>query len=199
MQEEYERTGVHEAVKSPDPNKPPPEYVLRTFSHGFGFEDAFLDLCAEAHNSPHQVSPQEEGDNFVKSIRSLTDVSDLHKLEAHAGSSIFHGEPKYQCMERKNDSTLPQGSFPKTGDDVISLEHRDGFNGPAPIIEEMLSTGTIETSITKVTCQVFVYLLFCRYACMLLFPFFLVGGRAFFLIAIQIGVYQSGYSCMLGL
>lgn len=151
---------MHDAAKSPDPSRPPPEYVLRTFSHGIGFEDVFLDLCVKAHNSPPQATPQEDCDNFVKSIRSLSDVSDFHKLEAHVNSSIFHGESsKCQNVENKNDPTLAQVPFPMAGDDVTSSEHRDGFHGPVPIIEETLSSGTIEVSNTKVTCLVFVSLL----------------------------------------
>ncbi|XP_058083823.1 DNA polymerase zeta catalytic subunit isoform X2 [Magnolia sinica] len=149
-EEEYERTGMHEMVKSPDCSKPTPENVLRTFSHGLEFKTALLDLCMKAQNSFSQVSLYEEDGKFVKSIRSLADSGDLHALEEHVKSSNSHGE-SVKCLkeETKIGSASERGSLSEEGDDAKPSDQMDGFDGLSPIVEDMV-TQIPETSNPKV-------------------------------------------------
>ncbi|OVA15023.1 DNA-directed DNA polymerase [Macleaya cordata] len=111
-EEEYERTGMHEAVISPDPSKPPPESVLQTFSHGHEFENALLHLCREAEKaSSSQDTPSEEAESFIQSIKSLTDVGNLVDFGEHVLSNCPRGE-SLKCLEERNRnmSVLSGGS-----------------------------------------------------------------------------------------
>ncbi|KAL8136319.1 hypothetical protein V2J09_002320 [Rumex salicifolius] len=44
-QEEYGRSGVHEGEIQPDPGKPHPGIVLKTFVHGLDYEQKLMELC----------------------------------------------------------------------------------------------------------------------------------------------------------
>ncbi|KAG5541466.1 hypothetical protein RHGRI_021327 [Rhododendron griersonianum] len=50
MEEEYERTGMHDAALLSDPGKPLPEDVLKTLSHRLEFENKLMELCNESKN-----------------------------------------------------------------------------------------------------------------------------------------------------
>lgn len=153
-EEENERMGVNEAMKCPDPSRPAPEYVLQTFLDGIGLENAMVDLITEAQNSPLQVTLGEKDEEFVKSIRCVTDMSDLHALEAPASSSNSHGDSiKCQSIENEIDSISSRGSLSVSGDDVIHLEQRDRFHDLVPIVEEVLSTEMTEASNMKENCE----------------------------------------------
>lgn len=45
-EEEFERSGMHEAALPPDPGKPPLEDVLKDLSHGLDLEHKLLELCS---------------------------------------------------------------------------------------------------------------------------------------------------------
>ncbi|KAK9161490.1 hypothetical protein Syun_007831 [Stephania yunnanensis] len=70
-EEEYERTGLREEVILSDPEKPPPEEVLRSFSHGPEFETVLLGLCRVARNSS-PLSTSKEVEKSKQSIKSVT-------------------------------------------------------------------------------------------------------------------------------
>ncbi|XP_068662058.1 DNA polymerase zeta catalytic subunit isoform X2 [Aristolochia californica] len=111
-EEEYERTGLDEAVKSPDPNKPHAEVVLRTFCNGLEFEKAFADLCIDAQSLlSSQDKPQEEDDKFMLSLKSISEGGtlpsdeELTKCISSAGESL-----EFSKEEHKDTCVLSQAS-----------------------------------------------------------------------------------------
>ncbi|KAF8394525.1 hypothetical protein HHK36_020735 [Tetracentron sinense] len=138
-EEEYERTGIHETMISPDPSKPPPENVLRTLSHGHEFENTLMDLCREAETCS-QVTPREDAEKFMQSIKSLADLGDLVELGKLVNFNNFDAESLKHSKERKkNGSMLSRGSICKEDDDAIFAEERDGYPELLPVDNEMLT------------------------------------------------------------
>ncbi|KDO56300.1 hypothetical protein CISIN_1g000501mg [Citrus sinensis] len=106
FQEEYERTGINEAVMAPDPGKPRPQDVLRTLSLGLEFENVLMEMCGEG-----QETVSSFGNDFevLKSVACATDEENLIKL---GPANYDYKDPEYlTCLkEGKILSALaPQG------------------------------------------------------------------------------------------
>ncbi|XP_077217687.1 recovery protein 3 isoform X2 [Tasmannia lanceolata] len=150
-EEESDRTGMHEMVKSPDPSKPLPENVLKTFSDGLEFEAALLALCMEAQKSlSSKVSPPEEDKKFVQSVRSITDVGNLlaHREPVNFNSS--GGECFKFHKENRIVSVLSQGSLCEEEEDAISSEQRHKYHGPTDVILSAEMTETIDRKVVDI-------------------------------------------------
>ncbi|KAI3909099.1 hypothetical protein MKW92_026579 [Papaver armeniacum] len=133
-EEEYERTGLHEAPISPDPSKPLPEHVLQTFLHGHELETAFWNMCRKTDKaSSYQNTPSAEAENFMLSVRSLTDVGNLvdsgesskcpeevnEKFPADAGRSpCKQGQGEHELVP--GDEGLLTSEMPETSDSKIT-------------------------------------------------------------------------------
>ncbi|KAH9689281.1 DNA polymerase zeta catalytic subunit [Citrus sinensis] len=105
-EEEYERTGINEAVMAPDPGKPRPQDVLRTLSLGLEFENVLMEMCGEG-----QETVSSFGNDFevLKSVACATDEENLIKL---GPANYDYKDPEYlTCLkEGKILSALaPQG------------------------------------------------------------------------------------------
>ncbi|KAI3948071.1 hypothetical protein MKX01_014670 [Papaver californicum] len=111
-EEEYERTGMHEAAISPDPSKPLPEHVLQTFSHGHELETAFWNMCRKTDraSSSYQNTPSAEAENFMLSVRSLTDVGNLVNSGERVSSSFPAGESSKCPEEDQGEHELVPGN-----------------------------------------------------------------------------------------
>ncbi|KAI3848221.1 hypothetical protein MKX03_003499 [Papaver bracteatum] len=133
-EEEYERTGLHEAPISPDPSKPLPEHVLQTFSHGHKLETAFWNMCRKTDKaSSYQNTPSAEAENFMLSVRSLTDVGNL----------VDSGESS-KCPEEVNESfPADAGRSP--------CKQGQGEHELVPGDEGLLTSEMPETSDSKIT------------------------------------------------
>ncbi|GAY60125.1 hypothetical protein CUMW_199630 [Citrus unshiu] len=106
FQEEYERTGINEAVMAPDPGKPLPQDVLRTFSLGLEFENVLMEMCGEGQET---VSSYGNDVEVLKSVACATDEENLIKL---GPANYDYKDPEYlTCLkEGKILSALaPQG------------------------------------------------------------------------------------------
>lgn len=106
FQEEYERTGINEAVMAPDPGKPLPQDVLRTLSLGLEFENVLMEMCGEGQETVSSFGNDVE---VLKSVACATDEENLIKL---GPANYDYKDPEYlTCLkEGKILSALaPQG------------------------------------------------------------------------------------------
>ncbi|KAH9755088.1 DNA polymerase zeta catalytic subunit [Citrus sinensis] len=105
-EEEYERTGINEAVMAPDPGKPLPQDVLRTLSLGLEFENVLMEMCGEGQETVSSFGNDVE---VLKSVACATDEENLIKL---GPANYDYKGPEYlTCLkEGKILSALaPQG------------------------------------------------------------------------------------------
>ncbi|KAL9450477.1 hypothetical protein AB3S75_012252 [Citrus x aurantiifolia] len=105
-EEEYERTGINEAVMAPDPGKPLPQDVLRTLSLGLEFENVLMEMCGEGQETVSSFGNDVE---VLKSVACATDEENLIKL---GPANYDYKDPEYlTCLkEGKILSALaPQG------------------------------------------------------------------------------------------
>ncbi|KAI6684892.1 hypothetical protein NL676_030805 [Syzygium grande] len=100
-EEEFERSGMHEAALPPDPGKPPPEDVLKELSHGLDLEDKLLELCSGVVSSrtPKQslrplsliTAPLDDG-NSTESARVESSYAGRDLL-LHLEEQALNGSP----------------------------------------------------------------------------------------------------------
>ncbi|PIA61591.1 hypothetical protein AQUCO_00300837v1 [Aquilegia coerulea] len=150
-QEEYERTGMHEAVAYSEPSKPLPENVLKMLSHGPEYEDALMDMCRVAENqSSSQNTPTEEAERFLQSIRSLVDVGSLCDSREHVDPQCSN-EDSFQCSEERNRSGSGslQGSLSNQDDDAVPSESSHRFVETVAANEEVSSFEKLDKSAPK--------------------------------------------------
>ncbi|XP_010243556.1 PREDICTED: DNA polymerase zeta catalytic subunit [Nelumbo nucifera] len=155
-EEEYERTGLHETVISPDPRKPLPEITLRVLSHGFEFESTFMDLCRKAENlSSSQVAPVEEAEKFVHSIKPLAEVGNLVGFGENGSTDNSHKE-SLKCTKDRNingllisQRFLHKESNHDEGNEIHTKE-RNILLDQLPVDDEILSCEMIRTSDSKI-------------------------------------------------
>ncbi|KAG0496633.1 hypothetical protein HPP92_001324 [Vanilla planifolia] len=78
-EEEHERSGVLEAVKRDDHNKPLPCSVLRSFMDGLHYIKALSDACIESctSSSKLQVDGEETLDAYIKSFNDISQKMEL--------------------------------------------------------------------------------------------------------------------------
>lgn len=62
LQEEYERTGIHETALPSDPDRPLSQDVLRALSLGLGFENKLMEFCGKVEEtlSFNELGPYEK-------------------------------------------------------------------------------------------------------------------------------------------
>ncbi|KAF8038551.1 hypothetical protein BT93_B1173 [Corymbia citriodora subsp. variegata] len=144
-EEEFERSGMHEAALPPDPGKPPPEDVLKDLSHGLDLEHKLLELCSGVASSSAPVqsmrlpslitAPLDDGNsNEVALAESSCARRDLLlRLEGQAvnGSPsspvIFCGDrmvatpvkEEYACLNENRSSQLTQPLGVKAVDEEV--------------------------------------------------------------------------------
>ncbi|KAF5178796.1 Dna polymerase zeta catalytic subunit [Thalictrum thalictroides] len=150
-QEEYERTGMHEAVTYSEPSKPLPEHVLKMLSHGPEYEDALMDMFRVAENqSSSQNTPTKEAERFLQSIRSLADVGSLCDSGEYVNPNCSN-EGSFQCCEERNRSGSGslQGSFSKQNDEAVPSESSHSYVEIVAANEEVLSFEKLENSALK--------------------------------------------------
>nr|XP_016515146.1 PREDICTED: DNA polymerase zeta catalytic subunit-like isoform X1 [Nicotiana tabacum] len=87
-EEEFARNGVHEVGLPPDPGKPLRDDVLRTLSHGLGYEEILMELSNDVNTSSSDI-PQ--------SINSSMNDGSVAK-HVHCGSLNSIREPS-RCSE----------------------------------------------------------------------------------------------------
>ncbi|KAL5701114.1 DNA-directed DNA polymerase [Ranunculus cassubicifolius] len=146
-QEEYERTGMHDEVIYSEPSKPLPGNVLKTLSHGPECENALMDLCREVEKSPSQVTPTQEAERFLQSIRSLADVGTICEIDEDMKLN-FSSEGSFQCSEEKlgSGSVPPEESLSKQYVHPESSELGHIFQGKEQVDEDMGSLKKLVTS-----------------------------------------------------
>lgn len=94
FQEEYERTGINEAVMAPDPGKPLPQDVLRTFSLGLEFENVLMEMCGKGQETVSSFGNDVE---VLKSVACATDAENLIKL---GPANYDYKDPEYlTCLK----------------------------------------------------------------------------------------------------
>lgn len=76
LQEEYERTGIHDTALPPDSGKPLPQDVLKSLSLGIGFENALMELC----EGEKILSSFEKDVSVLKSVAESADEESLVEL-----------------------------------------------------------------------------------------------------------------------
>ncbi|XP_056166139.1 DNA polymerase zeta catalytic subunit isoform X2 [Syzygium oleosum] len=150
-EEEFERSGMHEAALPPDPGKPPPEDVLKELSHGLDLEYELLELCSGVVSSrtPKQsmrplsliTAPLDDG-NSTESARVESSYAGRDLL-LHLEEQALNGSPsspdllcgnrvvatpvkeKDACYELSNENRSSQLTEPlggKAGDkEVLGL------------------------------------------------------------------------------
>uniref|UniRef100_A0A1D1Y8K7 DNA polymerase zeta catalytic subunit n=1 Tax=Anthurium amnicola TaxID=1678845 RepID=A0A1D1Y8K7_9ARAE len=100
-EEKYERSGVHEFIRSPDISKPLPETVLRSFFDRFEYENALSNIFIEAQkNLSCKYSLFEDNKKFEEHIKSITDTGNFvtptqgQKLGNSTEEMLLHLEEK---------------------------------------------------------------------------------------------------------
>ncbi|KAJ4968098.1 hypothetical protein NE237_014799 [Protea cynaroides] len=151
-EEELERTGMCQTSMSPDPSKPLPQNVLRTLSNGLEFENTLLDLCEKAENLCQDIQLG-ESEEFVQSIRSLTEVGNAVE-SAERVSSYNSQEESSKCVKEGNTTVglaqLSQGSTCKDDDDGVPSSERDVGPDLFPVNQKALASEMTEMSDQKV-------------------------------------------------
>ncbi|KAI8527302.1 hypothetical protein RHMOL_Rhmol12G0065400 [Rhododendron molle] len=139
-EEEYERTGMHDAVFLSDPVKPLPEDVLRTLSHGLEFENKLMELCNESKNDL-SCTPFEKDGRDVELIRPSP--NEENKVELGLCDMKNEGREALKRLIAGNETVmmLPQGLPCK--DDNVNIPG----NGKA-LCPKLLLADDIQTSRT---------------------------------------------------
>ncbi|XP_010553733.1 PREDICTED: DNA polymerase zeta catalytic subunit isoform X2 [Tarenaya hassleriana] len=112
-EEEYERTGKHEAAIPPDPGKPFVEDVLKTLSHHVGFENQLKELQVEVE---HNLSLSQS--NLKPTASSPADLDPQVKPESSDLQVLHHtvdGDSKFSLSAHHSPS--------KEMNEVLSTEH----------------------------------------------------------------------------
>ncbi|KAG5521159.1 hypothetical protein RHGRI_033645 [Rhododendron griersonianum] len=139
-EEEYERTGMHDAVFLSDPGKPLPEDVLRTLSHGLEFENKLMELCNDSKNDL-SFTPFEKDERDVELIRPSRNKE--KKVELGLCDMKNEGREALKRLIAGNETVmmLPQGLPCK--DDNVNIPG----NGKA-LCPKLLLADDIQTSRT---------------------------------------------------
>ncbi|XP_017700432.1 DNA polymerase zeta catalytic subunit isoform X2 [Phoenix dactylifera] len=134
-EEEYERSGIQEAVKFADVSKPHPEDVLKSFLLGLEHENALSNLFLEAQKSfPLNISAVKEDKRLEKYITSFTDIAKTLTPIEHQRLSSSCTEP-LKCSEESNDKALssPEPSS-KKNEDTVPYEENCEFHELTPTV-----------------------------------------------------------------
>ncbi|KAK9291641.1 hypothetical protein L1049_019590 [Liquidambar formosana] len=150
-EEEYERTGMHEAAIPPDPGKPLPADVLKTLSHGLEFENKLVALCSEAENSL-SFSPLDKVVRFPRAIAFSTDEENLAEVR-QVGPDHNDGE-LLKCLKERNriGSLSLQVSLSEEAHGPIDGQGKDACPKLMPV-DMMQTSEMIETLDPKIKCQ----------------------------------------------
>ncbi|XP_058193390.1 DNA polymerase zeta catalytic subunit isoform X2 [Rhododendron vialii] len=138
-EEEYERTGMHDAVFLSDTGKPLPEDVLRILSHGLEFENKLMEMCNESKNDL-SCTPLEKDERDVELIRPSP--NEEKKVELGLCDMKNEGREVLKRLIAGNETVmmLPQGLLCK---DNVNIPG----NGKA-LCPKLLLADDIQTSRT---------------------------------------------------
>ncbi|KAF7124883.1 hypothetical protein RHSIM_Rhsim12G0060600 [Rhododendron simsii] len=139
-EEEYERTGIHDAVFLSDPVKPLPEDVLRTLSHGLEFENKLMELSNESKNDL-SFTPFEKDERDVELIRPSPNEEKKVELGLRDMKNEGREALKHLIVGNEAVMMLPQGLPCK--DDNVNIPG----NGKA-LCPKLLLADDIQTSRT---------------------------------------------------
>ncbi|OMO99194.1 hypothetical protein COLO4_13444 [Corchorus olitorius] len=107
LQEEYERTGMHETALASDPDRPLPEDVLKILSLGLGHENELMELCGKVEDTlcsnesgfEHSVVPSAE-EEYLVGPTNMNSKHTIPRAEVNLpGSLSQHCEP---CEKEMN-------------------------------------------------------------------------------------------------
>ncbi|XP_072974935.1 DNA polymerase zeta catalytic subunit isoform X1 [Typha angustifolia] len=120
--EEFQRSGMQEAVKLPDISKPQPENVLRSFLHDLRYENALSELLPEEKISFQNVSAVSDSGKLEKCITASTNIAGLiEDTEQKNLSNANYGT--FRCTEEESwKKRLSFGFSCKENEDTIHSE-----------------------------------------------------------------------------
>ncbi|EOA33539.1 hypothetical protein CARUB_v10019649mg [Capsella rubella] len=117
-EEEYERTGVHDAPIPPDPGKPSAAVVLKTMSDYVGFENMLKEMRNEVNLSPSEMNPT------VVSLAgpdmdAKPEITDLQVLNHTVGThSIFSASEQLSPLgDKSEEASMENDEYIKTPTD----------------------------------------------------------------------------------
>ncbi|KAI8547998.1 hypothetical protein RHMOL_Rhmol07G0238100 [Rhododendron molle] len=147
-EEEYERTGMHDAALLSDPEKPLPKDVLKTLSYGLEFENKLMELCNESKNDL-SCTPFENDARDAELIRPSPNED--KKVELGLCDTKNEGRGALKCLIVGNETVmmLPQGLPCK--DDNVDIPGNGKALCPKLLLEDDIQTSwTNGTSDAKV-------------------------------------------------
>ncbi|OMO68819.1 hypothetical protein CCACVL1_19807 [Corchorus capsularis] len=107
LQEEYERTGMHETALASDPDRPLPQDVLKILSLGLGHENELMELCGRVEDTlcsnesgfEHSVVPSAE-EEYLVGPTNMNSKHTIPRAEVNLPESLSqHCEP---CEKEMN-------------------------------------------------------------------------------------------------
>ncbi|XP_020598866.1 DNA polymerase zeta catalytic subunit-like, partial [Phalaenopsis equestris] len=127
-EEEYERSGIQEAIKQADPNRPPADCVLRSFIHGLNYDKALSELCIETCNSsPSKIHVVDGNEKLVKYMKSFGDISRKIELmgdQPHIKSYqvlLVSGGEENRSNETSSSQSLVKGDLKSLDTEALGL------------------------------------------------------------------------------
>ncbi|KAL1216430.1 DNA polymerase zeta catalytic subunit [Cardamine amara subsp. amara] len=126
-EEEYERTGVHDAPIPPDPGKPSAADVLKTMSHHAGFENMLKEMHNEVELSPSDTKPSSVS-SASQDMQAKPETTDLQVLNHMVGThSEFPASEQLSPLdERSGEASMENDAYVKTPTDRdISADIQD--------------------------------------------------------------------------
>lgn len=144
IQEEYERSGLHEAAIPPDPGKPHAEDVLKTLSHELDFERKLKELYSKSEGLP-------SFSNIVKCQQSLTSAyEDILGEHEKINFDNTHEQPLNCSAERDTIGSSSLLSSPCADQlDTTPAERKDACPELSSV-SDLQSTETVGTLDPKV-------------------------------------------------
>ncbi|CAH2065903.1 unnamed protein product [Thlaspi arvense] len=121
-EEEYERTGVHDAPIPPDPGKPSAADVLKTMSLYAGFENMLKEMHQELGSSPSDMKPAAVS-SAGSDMHAEPEITDLLGLSPMVGTcSEFPASAKLSPLdERSGEASLENDAYMQTPTDRDTL------------------------------------------------------------------------------
>ncbi|KAK8961000.1 hypothetical protein KSP40_PGU011904 [Platanthera guangdongensis] len=127
-EEEYERSGVQEAIKQDDPNKPHPDKVLRGFMHGLDYDKALSELCIESCKYfPSRIHVIDGDEKLAKYMKSFSDIStkvELLGVQQHSnicGVHLVGGIEDNRCKEIPSSQSLMKADMKSLDAEALGL------------------------------------------------------------------------------
>ncbi|KAI0510395.1 hypothetical protein KFK09_010996 [Dendrobium nobile] len=126
-EEEYERSGIHEATKLDDPKRPRADQVLRSFMDGLNYDKPLHELCLETSNFFPSKVHVDGSENVVKYMKPFSDIftkielAGSHQHDKSRDVCLVGGEEENRNKETSSSQSPMRGDLQRLDTEALGL------------------------------------------------------------------------------